>query len=130
MKKCITALLLLFTLSVTSLLACTSADKPESATGKTSKTSKSINNKKTDLTPITLNEVAHSIFYAPMYVAIEKNYFEKEGIDLSLVTGFGVSQLIQDDFDYPTYVFPPYLAAIQPDGICIQISLLIILHSK
>ncbi len=130
MKKCITALLLLFTLSVTSLLACTSADKPESATGKTSKTSKSINNKKTDLTPVTLNEVAHSIFYAPMYVAIEKNYFEKEGIDLSLVTGFGVSQLIQDDFDYPTYVFPPYLAAIQPDGICIQISLLIILHSK
>ena len=82
------------------------------------------------LTPVTLNEVAHSIFYAPMYVAMEKNYFEKEGIDLSLVTGFGVSQLIQDDFDYPTYVFPPYLAAIQPDGICIQISLLIILHSK
>lgn len=102
MKKCITALLLLFTLSVTSLLACTSADKPESATGKTSKTSKSINNKKTDLTPVTLNEVAHSIFYAPMYVAMEKNYFEKEGIDLSLVTGFGVSQLVQDDFDYPT----------------------------
>lgn len=130
MKKCITALLLLFTLSVTSLLACTSADKPESATGKTSKTSKSINNKKTDLTPVTLNEVAHSIFYAPMYVAIEKNYFEKEGIDLSLVTGFGVSQLVQDDFDYPTYTFPPYLAAIQPDGICIQISLLIILHTK
>lgn len=130
MKKCITALLLLFTLSVTSLLACTSADKPESATGKTSKTSKSINDKKTDLTPVTLNEVAHSIFYAPMYVAIEKNYFEKEGIDLSLVTGFGVSQLVQDDFDYPTYTFPPYLAAIQPDGICIQISLLIILHTK
>lgn len=130
MKKCITALLLLFTLSVTSLLACTSADKPESATGKTSKTSKSINDKRTDLIPVTLNEVAHSIFYAPMYVAMEKNYFEKEGIDLSLVTGFGVSQLIQDDFDYPTYVFPPYLAAIQPDGICIQISLLIILHSK
>ena len=130
MKKRITALLLLFTLSVTSLLACTSADKPESATGKTSKTSKSINDKKTDLTTVTLNEVAHSIFYAPMYVAMEKNYFEKEGIDLSLVTGFGVSQLIQDDFDYPTYVFPPYLAAIQPDGICIQISLLIILHSK
>lgn len=130
MKKCITALLLLFTLSVTSLLACTSADKPESATGKTSKTSKSINDKKTDLTPVTLNEVAHSIFYAPMYVAMEKNYFEKEGIDLSLVTGFGVSQLVQDDFDYPTYTFPPYLAAIQPDGICIQISLLIILHTK
>ena len=46
MKKRITALLLLFTLSVTSLLACTSADKPESATGKTSKTSNHINDKK------------------------------------------------------------------------------------
>ena len=54
------------------------------------------------LQTVTLNEVAHSIFYAPMYVAIEKNYFEKEGIDLSLVTGFGVSQLVQDNFDYPT----------------------------
>ena len=92
MKKCITALLLLFTLSVTSLFACTSADKPESAAGKTSKTSKSTSDKRTKLTPVTLNEVAHSIFYAPMYVAIEKNYFEKEGIDLSLVTGFGADK--------------------------------------
>lgn len=130
MKKRITALLLLLTLSVTSLFACTSADKSESASDKTAKTSKSTSTKKQELTPVTLNEVAHSIFYAPMYVAIEKGYFANEGIDLSLVTGFGVSQLIQDDFDYPTYVFPPYLAAIQPDGICIQISLLIILHSK
>lgn len=130
MKKRITALLLLLTLSVTSLFACTSADKSESASDKTAKTSKSTSTKKQELTPVTLNEVAHSIFYAPMYVAIEKGYFSNEGIDLSLVTGFGVSQLIQDDFDYPTYVFPPYLAAIQPDGICIQISLLIILHSK
>ena len=89
MKKCITALLLLFTLSITSLFACTSADKPESAAGKTSK---STSDKRTKLTPVTLNEVAHSIFYAPMYVAIEKNYFEKEGIDLSLVTGFGTDK--------------------------------------
>ena len=27
------------------------------------------------LTKVTLNEVAHSIFYAPMYVAIENDYF-------------------------------------------------------
>lgn len=43
-----------------------------------------------ELQKLTLNEVAHSIFYAPMYVAIEEGYFEEEGIDLSLVTGFGV----------------------------------------
>ena len=50
---CITALLLLFTLSVTSLLACTSADKPESATGKTSKKLQNLSMiKMTDLTPV------------------------------------------------------------------------------
>ncbi len=41
---------------------------------------------------VTLNEVAHSIFYAPLYVAIEKGYFEEEGIDLTLVTGFGADK--------------------------------------
>lgn len=42
-----------------------------------------------ELTKITLNEVAHSIFYAPQYAAIELGYFEEEGIELELVTGFG-----------------------------------------
>ncbi|NBJ93918.1 ABC transporter substrate-binding protein [bacterium 1xD42-62] len=41
---------------------------------------------------IILNEVAHSIFYAPMYVAIEEGYFKEEGIDLTLVTGFGADK--------------------------------------
>lgn len=45
-----------------------------------------------DLTKVTLNEVAHSIFYAPQYVAIENGYFEEEGIDLELVTGFGADK--------------------------------------
>lgn len=44
------------------------------------------------LTPVTLNEVAHSIFYSPMYVAIEEGYFKDEGIDLTLVTGFGADK--------------------------------------
>lgn len=43
-------------------------------------------------TPVVLNEVAHSIFYAPMYVAIEEGYFAEEGIDLTLVTGFGADK--------------------------------------
>lgn len=41
---------------------------------------------------VTLNEVAHSIFYAPMYVAIEEGYFAEEGIDLTLITGFGADK--------------------------------------
>ncbi len=43
-------------------------------------------------TKVVLNEVAHSIFYAPMYVAIEEGYFEEEGIELELVTGFGADK--------------------------------------
>jgi NitT/TauT family transport system substrate-binding protein len=46
-----------------------------------------------DLTEVTLNEVAHSIFYAPQYVAIENGYFQEEGIDLTLVTGFGTDKV-------------------------------------
>ena len=38
-------------------------------------------------TPITLNEVAHSIFYAPQYAAIELGYFDEEGLDVTLVNG-------------------------------------------
>lgn len=43
---------------------------------------------------VTLNEVAHSIFYAPQYVAIEEGYFKDEGIDLTLVTGFGADKVM------------------------------------
>ena len=47
---------------------------------------------KNTVTDVTLNEVAHSIFYAPMYVAIEEGYFKEEGINLELVTGFGADK--------------------------------------
>lgn len=47
-----------------------------------------------ELAKITLNEVAHSIFYAPQYVAIEKGYFKDAGIDLTLVTGFGADKVM------------------------------------
>ncbi|MDE6883732.1 MAG: ABC transporter substrate-binding protein [Lachnospiraceae bacterium] len=47
---------------------------------------------KGDNVPVVLNEVAHSIFYAPMYVAIEEGYFAEEGIDLTLITGFGADK--------------------------------------
>ena len=44
------------------------------------------------LTKVTLNEVAHSIFYAPQYVAVEEGYFKDEGLELTLVTGFGADK--------------------------------------
>lgn len=78
MKKRILALVLITVLTVTSLLAC-SKDEP----------------KEQGMTKVVLSEVAHSIFYAPMYVAIEEGYFAEEGIDLELVTAFGVIILVE-----------------------------------
>lgn len=43
-------------------------------------------------TTVRLNEVAHSIFYAPMYVAMEEGYFEEEGLNVELTTGFGADK--------------------------------------
>ena len=42
-----------------------------------------------DKNKIVLNEVAHSIFYAPQYVAYELGYFEDEGLDVTIVNGAG-----------------------------------------
>ena len=47
-----------------------------------------------NLQQVTLNAVAHSIFYAPLYVATEEGYFREEGIDLTLVTGFGADKTV------------------------------------
>ena len=49
-------------------------------------------NKEPKLTKVSLTEVAHSIFYAPMYVAFENGYFEEEGLDVSLTNGLGADK--------------------------------------
>jgi len=44
---------------------------------------------KKDYNKIQLNEVTHSIFYAPLYVAINNGYFADEGLSVSLTNGGG-----------------------------------------
>ena len=44
---------------------------------------------KKDYNKIELNEVTHSIFYAPLYVAINNGYFEDEGLTVTLTNGGG-----------------------------------------
>lgn len=47
----------------------------------------------TSLDRIKLAEVTHSMFYAPLYVAIEEGYFEDEGIDLELILTSGADKV-------------------------------------
>lgn len=47
---------------------------------------------KNDKTLIRVNEVTHSIFYAPMYAAIEKGFFADEGLDIELTNGGGADK--------------------------------------
>ena len=63
-KKRLTAAALAVLLAVTALPAAVMAEEKDD---------------KKQLTKVTLNEVAHSIFYAPQYVAIEKVILQTKG---------------------------------------------------
>ncbi|MBR6821473.1 MAG: ABC transporter substrate-binding protein [Bacilli bacterium] len=51
------------------------------------------NNKDSKLEKIRLAEVTHSLFYAPLYAAIENGYFEDEGIELELILTSGADKV-------------------------------------
>lgn len=58
--------------------------------GKTDKNTNTSNEeKKAELQTVRLNEVVRSVFYAPMYVAINEGFFEEEGLEIDLSTGQG-----------------------------------------
>ncbi len=45
------------------------------------------------LKKIRVAEVAHSVFYAPQYVALELGYFEEEGLDVELINSNGADKV-------------------------------------
>jgi NitT/TauT family transport system substrate-binding protein len=53
------------------------------------------NSKNTGITKIRLNEVVRSVFYVPMYVAINQGFFKEEGIEIDLATGQGADKTMQ-----------------------------------
>ncbi|PKM49928.1 MAG: hypothetical protein CVV02_13790 [Firmicutes bacterium HGW-Firmicutes-7] len=70
-KKILCALLLIFVMMILSFSGC---------------------KKEETLKLVKLNEVVHSIFYAPQYVAIENKYFEEEGLKIDLSIGNGADK--------------------------------------
>lgn len=52
-----------------------------------------LKNNDNKLKKITVAEVAHTIFYAPQYVALELGYFEEEGFDVELLLANGADKV-------------------------------------
>lgn len=78
-KKCkILSVFLAFCMIITSIAGCGSAKKT-----------------KDGLTKVRLNEVARSVFYAPMYIAINQGFFKEHNIDIDLQTGQGADKVMQ-----------------------------------
>lgn len=48
--------------------------------------------KKDDMKTVELNEVTHSVFYCPLYVAIENGYFAEENLKVNLTNGGGADK--------------------------------------
>ena len=49
---------------------------------------------KGEVTNVRLNEVTHSVFYAPMYVALELGLFAEEGLNVELTNGGGADKVM------------------------------------
>ena len=49
--------------------------------------------KNDNMNSIKIAEVTHSVFYAPLYVAIEEGYFKKENIDIKLILTPGADKV-------------------------------------
>ncbi|MBE6688414.1 MAG: ABC transporter substrate-binding protein [Ruminococcaceae bacterium] len=47
-----------------------------------------------ELVKVSVNEVTHSVFYAPQYVAINKGFFEDEGLEIEFATGEGADKVM------------------------------------
>ena len=49
---------------------------------------------KADTTRVKVSEVAHSVFYAPQYVAMSQGFFAEEGLEIELLNGGGADKVM------------------------------------
>ena len=70
------------------------------------------NKKEEKLRKLKVAEVAHTVFYAPQYVAIEKGFFKEEGLDIELILTPGADKVtaavLSNDADIGFSGFIPF----------------------
>ena len=77
MKKIITLCIIIFILIIITVFNINNKDKTDN-----------------NLKKVTVAEVAHSIFYAPQYLADSLGYFEEVGLDVEITLGNGADAVI------------------------------------
>ena len=58
-------------------------------------TKDNVEEKTKELKTVRLNEVVRSVFYSPLYIAINEGFFEEEGLSIDLSTGQGADKTMQ-----------------------------------
>lgn len=70
-------------------VGCSPAEMVSSKSPQSGQNQSQIKSKTPMTKKVRLTEVVHSVFYAPMYVAMNLGYFKQEGLDIDLNTGWG-----------------------------------------
>ena len=87
MKKIIIPIIIIFIISIISILTITNKNKDNNDT----------------LTKVKVAEVAHSVFYAPQYLADSLGYFKDENLDVDITLTAGadavMSAVLSNDAD-------------------------------
>ena len=103
LKKIIAIVLCLCSFAVIGCAKQVETDKGVQSTPKETQTVQKPEPTVKEVTKLKLNEVTRSVFYAPLYAAVEMGFFADEGIELTIETGGGsdksMTALLSGDAD-------------------------------
>lgn len=94
-RKAIIGIITTIIILVLAIIAAISGDEMTNSTVVTNTAEEVQKTEETkNLRKINVSEVTRSVFYSPQYVAIQKGFFEKNGIEIELITGQGADSVM------------------------------------